>query len=81
MAVEAAMGEARALHDGVDADAVEASIAKQPRCRFDDAFAIFCRLPPADTHKKSSLSLAKIIYDDRHLKQYMTINVNAWRLL
>ena len=37
MAVEAAVRKLSFLHDGVDAHAVEASLAEQPRRRLDDA--------------------------------------------
>src|SRR5258708_39605508 len=50
MAVEAAMREAGAVHDCVDANAIEAFLAKKPRSGVDDPLSILGRLIPADPH-------------------------------
>ena len=44
MTIEAAMGEAGVLHDRVEADAVEAFLAKQPGSGIDDPLPILGRL-------------------------------------
>src|ERR1700738_1499265 len=50
MTIEAAMGEAGAIHDCVDANAVEPFLAKKPRSGVDDPLSILGRLVPGDPH-------------------------------
>src|SRR5580698_8401022 len=54
--VESAMCQTGGAHDRVDADTVEAFLAKQSRGSLHDALAIFRRLLPAHAH----VSLASI---------------------
>jgi hypothetical protein len=58
MTVKAAMREAGAFHDCIDAHAVEAILAKHPRSGFHDPPAVLGRLLSADAHCGSSLSFA-----------------------
>ena len=62
------MGETGVLHDGVDADAVEALVAEQPRRRIDDPLAIFRRLFPTDPHESLLVPLTL----------YMTIDIKKF---
>ena len=50
MTIEAAMRETCGVHDRVDAGAVEAFLAKQPRRGVHDPLAVFRRLLPAHPH-------------------------------
>jgi len=40
MAIEAAVGQTGLLHDRIDADAIEAVLAEQARCRLHDPLAV-----------------------------------------
>src|SRR5258706_14879143 len=72
MTIEAAMGEAGVLHDRVEADAVEALLAKQSGSGIDDPLPILGRLFPADPHLRL-LAAPDRIYDDYHVTAIMTI--------
>src|ERR1700677_328790 len=58
MPVESTMRETGAVHDRVDADAVEAMLTKHPRRCFHDPSAILRRLLPTHPHLSLSSSLA-----------------------
>src|SRR5271170_5711009 len=73
MSVETAVRETGAVHDRVDADAVEAMLTKQPRRGFHDPLAILRRLLPTHPHLSLSSSLA------RPLTGYMTTPIYANR--
>jgi hypothetical protein len=59
MAIEAAVGQSGLLHDRIDADAIEAVLAQQARCRLHDPLVAF----------RLTIQITIVILDDTcHLK-------------
>ena len=75
MAVEAAVRQPGLLHDPVHADAIEAVLAEQARCRLDDAIAVL-QMPFPGSRACDAPDLRRSldnIDDDRHVINAMTI--------
>src|SRR5262245_33846155 len=73
MTVESAMGQTGAVHNCVDADAVEAGIAEHPRSDLHDPLAVFGRLLPAHPH------WSPLILPVQPLTGYMTSIMSEFR--